>query len=70
MTDHETGMAWVKVALAWLGVVIGGVTLSQVALVFTIAFTAFQLYTGVRKLRREIRMEKLEALLKHQDTES
>lgn len=61
-------MAWLKVGISWIGLTFGGITLSSIALILTIIFTAFNLYVGIRKLRKEIRMERLEALLKHQDS--
>ena len=64
-TDHT--VAWLKVAIAWLGVFVGGIGLSQIALVLTIVFTALQIYKLVRGLHRERRLEKLEATLKHKD---
>ncbi len=64
MSDHDSRIAWIKVGIAWVGVFFASVTLQQVAFVLTIVFTAFQLYVGLRKLRREIRLERLEAKLK------
>ena len=37
--DHDTNMAVAKVFIAWVLALFGGVTLSQIALVCTIAFT-------------------------------
>lgn len=65
--EHETSVAWLKIGVAWLGATLGGVTLSSIALVLTIGFTALQIYILVRKLRREIRLERLEAKLKHEE---
>lgn len=67
--DADVKAGWLKVALAWIGLVVGGITLGQIAAVLTIAFTVFQLYVGIRKLRKEIRMEMLEAKLKHEDAQ-
>lgn len=61
-------MAWLKIAVAWMGATLGGVTLSTVALVLTIAFTALQIYILIRRLRKEIRLERLEAKLKHEES--
>lgn len=67
-TEHETSMAWLKIAIAWIGATLGGVTLSTVALLLTIGFTGLQIYILIRNLRRDIRLEKLEAKLKHEET--
>lgn len=66
--EHETHMAWLKIAIAWIGATLGGVTLSTVALVLTIVFTGLQIYILARKLYRDSRLERLEAKLKHEDT--
>lgn len=65
--EHETSMAWLKIAIAWIGATLGGVTLSTLALVLTIAFTGLQIYILIRKLRKEMRLERLEAKLKHEE---
>lgn len=67
MNDHETNMAWLKVCVAWIGAAIGGLTLSTIVLVLTAIFTLLQIYIQVRRLRKKIRLEKLEAKLKHEE---
>lgn len=67
MSDHDTNMAWFKVGIAWAGAAVGGLTLSTIVLILTGIFTALQIYILIRRLRKEIRMEKLEAKLKHED---
>lgn len=67
MNDHDTNMIWLKVAIAWAGAVVGGLTLSTIVLGLTAVFTALQIYILIRRLRKEIRMERLEAKLKHED---
>ena len=67
MNEHSTGVAWAKIALAWIGALIGSVTLSQIAVVLTIVFTTLQIYKLIRAMRRDARMEKLEARLKQGD---
>ena len=68
MESHDAiYVAWAKVAIAWIGIAVGGLTLSSIALVMTIGFTLLQSYILIRRLRREIRLEKLEAKLKHED---
>ena len=69
ITDHEASIGWAKVAVAWIGLVVGGVTLSTIALILTIAFTSIQIWKAIREIRREMRLERLEAKLKHEDTE-
>lgn len=59
--------AWFKVAVAWIGVFIGGVTLSQIALVMTIIFSGLQIYKLIRDMRHDRRVEKFEARLKQPD---
>ncbi len=68
-TDHDTHMAWLKVAVAWIGAAVGGLTLSTIVLILTAGFTALQIYVLVRKLRKDIRMERLEAQLMHKEHE-
>lgn len=50
MNEHETNIATVKILIAWVGLLFGGITLSSVALVLTIIFTALQIYKLVRDL--------------------
>lgn len=50
--DHDTNMATLKMALAWIGMLIGGVTLSDIALTTTILFTVLQIFVLLRKLWR------------------
>lgn len=47
-----------KVGVAWIGVVVGGVTLSNIALVLTIIFTTLQIWKLVRGELRERRAAK------------
>jgi hypothetical protein len=55
--------AWTKITFAWLMLGVSGVTLSQLAIVLTIIFTALQIYKQIREIRRERRLERLEAKL-------
>jgi len=41
-------MAMAKVAVAWMGALVGSITLQQVVLVLTAIYTAVQLYVLVR----------------------
>lgn len=47
--------ATAKVGVAWVGVVIGGITLSNITLVLTIVFTVLQIWRLVRNELRERR---------------
>jgi hypothetical protein len=52
--EHEqVPVATAKVVAAWGGLIVGGVTLSDVALFFTIVFTVLQIYRLVRQEIRE-----------------
>lgn len=62
MNDDQ--IAWVKVSVAWIGLLVGGMTLSGIALMLTIIFTALQIYKQVREIRRERRLERLAEQLK------
>jgi len=42
--NNETLWAWLKVALAWLGTIIGGITLSKLVLFATLLLTSMQAY--------------------------
>jgi hypothetical protein len=48
--DHETNMTTFKVFVAWVGLIFGGLTLSNVALTLTIIFTLLQIYKLARDL--------------------
>lgn len=63
--QEPVSSATAKVGVAWVGVVIGGVTLSNIALVLTIVFTALQIWKLVRnelRDRRSIREASAERL--------
>lgn len=45
---HSPEMAFFKMALAWLGYVVGSITLQQVVLFLTGLYTALQIYLLVR----------------------
>lgn len=47
--------ATLKVTVAWVGVVVGGLTLSNIALVLTIVFTSLQICKLVRQELRDRR---------------
>lgn len=51
----------VAVLLAWLGLLAGFLT--PIAILLTIIFTAINIVIALRKLRREARLEKLQAEL-------
>lgn len=55
--DHSN----LAVVLAWLGLLAGFLT--PIAILLTIIFTGLNIYVAVRKLRREQRLEKLQAEL-------
>lgn len=63
MNDHDNAVMF-KLLLAWIGTAVGGVSMSTLVLGATLVFTLLQIYVMVRKLRREIRLEKLEAKLR------
>jgi len=54
------------VALAWLGLLAGFLT--PIAILLTIIFTGLNIYIQLRKLRRDERLEKLQAELQRPDT--
>jgi 4-hydroxybenzoate polyprenyltransferase len=55
--DHSN----LAVVLAWLGLLAGFLT--PIAILLTIMFTGINIYMALRKLRREVRLEKLQAEL-------
>ena len=50
--NNETLWAWVKVALAWLGTIIGGITLSKLLLLATLVLTCMQGYVTWLKIKQ------------------
>jgi len=48
MHDHDTNTAVLKVLVAWVGTVFGGITLSGLVLSLTAIYTALQIYILVR----------------------
>lgn len=60
MNDDHSSLALV---LSWLGLVGSWLTLSHLLAVATLVFTILQIIIAVRKMRREARLEKLQALL-------
>jgi hypothetical protein len=48
--DHETNVATIKVLIAWIGAVVGGVTLSQLVLGATLIYTLLQIFILIRKM--------------------
>lgn len=53
------------VVLAWLGLLAGFLT--PIAILLTIIFTGINIYIALRKIRREDRLEKLQAELQRKD---
>lgn len=51
----------VAVVVAWAGLLAGFLT--PIAILLTVIFTGLNIYIAVRKLRREARLEKLQAEL-------
>lgn len=56
----------VAVVLSWLGLLAGFLT--PIAILLTIIFTGLNIYIALRKLRREERLEKLQAELQRPET--
>jgi len=50
MTESNHESAGIKLTIAWLGTVIGGVTLSDLVLIATLAYTLLQIFVLVRKM--------------------
>ncbi len=48
MNEHDTNVAFLKLALIWFGTMVGGITLSGIVLGLTGVFTALQIYILVR----------------------
>jgi hypothetical protein len=48
MNDHDNNMTVVKIILAWLGTIYGGVTLSSLVLGATLIFTLLNIFILVR----------------------
>jgi hypothetical protein len=62
VNSHESvPVATAKVAVAWGGLVIGGVTLSEIALLLTIIFTILQIAKLIRQEFRDRRQAKKDA---------
>jgi heme exporter protein D len=66
MNNNDTLSDWSKVALAFGCWLAGHVTLSGFALVMSILVAGLQGYKLIREIRRDRRMERLEAKLKHE----
>lgn len=60
----------IALILSWLGLVGSWITLSHLLAGTTLIFTILQIVIAVRKLRRESRLERLQALLQKPDTTS
>lgn len=58
-SDHST----LALSLSWLGMIASWLSLSHLLAVSTLVFTILQIVIAVRKLRREARLEKLQAIL-------
>lgn len=56
-TESDSGVGMVKIAIAWIGTLLGGVTLngalSTVVLLLTIVFTFYQIVRIRRQLERD-----------------
>ena len=48
--DHDTHVATIKVLIAWLGVMVGGISLSNLVLASTLIYTLLQSFVLLRKL--------------------
>lgn len=51
-SDHDSNVATAKIVIAWIGMLIGGITLSDIALTTTILFTVLQIVVLLRKIWR------------------
>lgn len=49
--DHETILMWIKNFLVWIGVVLTGITSSQILAWLTIALAASSLYLNILKIK-------------------
>lgn len=58
-SDSSASLATVKMMIAWVGLVVGGITLSQIVLVLTGVFSALQIYKLIHDLRRQHRMDRV-----------
>ncbi|NMV37254.1 hypothetical protein [Ralstonia insidiosa] len=53
MDSHQEQMIlWIKTVIAWIAVLISGVTASQIMVWLTIALTATNLYLSILKIRQ------------------
>ena len=50
--DHDTYAALVKILIAWIGTMFGGITLSGLVLAATLVFTVLQTFVLIRRLYR------------------
>ncbi|CAJ0861952.1 hypothetical protein R77567_01603 [Ralstonia sp. LMG 32965] len=58
MDSHqETMILWGKTLIAWIAVLISGVTASQIMIWLTIALSASSLYLNILKIRQHKRAE-------------
>ena len=48
--SNETNVALIKILIAWIGTVVGGVSLSSLVLGATLIFTLLQIYILVRMI--------------------
>lgn len=48
MNDHDTHLAFWKLLVAWVGALLGGVTLSQLVLLATLVYTVAQTFFLLR----------------------
>lgn len=63
MEEHSNA-AILKITVAWMGAVVGSITLSQIVLFLTAIFTILQIWKLIREWQKERRLAKFEAQLK------
>jgi hypothetical protein len=66
--SNEDHAAWTRIVFAFACWMLSHVTLSGIALSVSIGVGLLQGYKTLRELRRDCRLERLEAKLRHEDT--
>jgi len=51
--QHDTNVATIKILIAWIGVAVGSISLSDLVLTATLIYTLLQIFMLIRKLWKE-----------------